>query len=49
MRLIFILLFILVLSAAVGITSADTGGYTVGPCPPEEELKKLGDTVDMQI
>ncbi len=40
------LLFILFLST-LGITSADTGGYTVGPCPPEEELKKLGDTVDM--
>jgi predicted transcriptional regulator len=46
-RLLFILLFILVLSTAVGITRADTGGYTVGPCPPQEELKKLGDTIDM--
>lgn len=41
------LLFILVLSTAVGTTSADTGGYTVGPCPPDEELKKLGDAVDI--
>lgn len=40
------LLFILFLST-LGITSADTGGYTVGPCPPDEELEKLGDTVDM--
>lgn len=40
------LLFILVLSA-VGTAGADTGGYTVGPCPPDEELEKLGDTVDM--
>jgi predicted transcriptional regulator len=41
------LLFILILSTAVGTTSADTGGYTVGPCPPDEELKKLGDAVDI--
>lgn len=41
------LLFILVLSTAVGTTSADTGGYTVGPCLPDEELEKLGDAVDM--
>jgi len=40
------LLFILFLST-LGITSADTGGYTVGPCPPDEELKKLGDAVDI--
>ncbi|AKB56222.1 winged helix-turn-helix transcriptional regulator [Methanosarcina barkeri] len=40
------LLFILVLST-LGITSADTGGYTVGPCLPDEELEKLGDAVDM--
>ncbi|HII90929.1 MAG TPA: winged helix-turn-helix transcriptional regulator [Methanosarcina sp.] len=41
------LLFILFLSTVTGITSADTGGYTVGPCPPDEELEKLGDAVDM--
>lgn len=41
------LLFILVLSTAVGTTSADTGGYTVGPCPSDEELEKMGDAVDM--
>ncbi len=35
------------LSTVTGITSADTGGYTVGPCPPDEELEKLGDAVDM--
>jgi len=40
------LLFILVLST-IGTASADTGRYTVGPCPPPEELEKLGDTVDM--
>lgn len=40
------LLFILFLST-LGITSADTGGYTVGPCLPDEELEKLGDAVDM--
>jgi predicted transcriptional regulator len=40
------LLFILVLST-VGTVGADTGGYTVGPCPPDEELEKLGNTVDM--
>lgn len=41
-----ILLLILFLST-LNITSADTGGYTVGPCPPEKELGKLGDAVDM--
>lgn len=45
------LFFILFLStfflSTLGITSADNGGYTVGPCPPEEELEKLGDAVDM--
>lgn len=40
------LLFILVLSA-IGTAGADTGGYIVGPCPPDEELEKLGDIVDM--
>lgn len=40
------LLFILVLST-VGTAGADAGRYTVGPCPPDEELEKLGDTVDM--
>ncbi|MDI9395407.1 MAG: winged helix-turn-helix transcriptional regulator [Euryarchaeota archaeon] len=40
------LLFILVLSA-IGTSSADTEGYIVGPCPPDEELEKLGNTVDM--
>ncbi|WP_255333716.1 winged helix-turn-helix transcriptional regulator [Methanosarcina sp. KYL-1] len=40
------LLFILVLSN-VGTAGADTGRYTVSPCPPQEELDKLGDAVDM--
>lgn len=40
------LLFILFLST-LGITSADTGGYTVSPCLPDEKLEKLGDAVDM--
>lgn len=42
-----ILLFILVLNAVADTVSADTGGYIVGPCPPEEELEKLGDAIDM--
>lgn len=37
--------FILVL-ITLGIASVDTGRYTVGPCPPQEELDKLGDFVD---
>ncbi len=41
------LFFVLILSTVTGITGADTGEYTVGPCPSDEELEKLGDAVDM--
>ncbi|WP_440956809.1 winged helix-turn-helix transcriptional regulator [Methanosarcina sp. Mfa9] len=40
------LLFILILSTCP-IAHAEEGRYTVGPCPPQEELDKLGDAVDM--
>lgn len=39
------LLFILILST-ICPANADTGGYTVGPCPPQEELNKLSGAVD---
>jgi len=45
--LFFILFLSIFFLSILGITSADTGGYTVGPCPPEEELDKLGNAVDM--
>ena len=40
------LLFVIILSTCP-IAHAEEGGYIVGPCPPQEELDKLGDAVDM--